>query len=66
MCRNLTVLYLYDNQLPRIPALHQNQNLTMLYLQNNDICRIENLSPLTRLTKLYVDFYFFLSYMFCI
>lgn len=54
MCRNLTVLYLYDNQLLRIPTLHHNQHLTMLYLQNNDIHKIENLSPLTRLTKLYL------------
>ncbi|XP_060072630.1 protein phosphatase 1 regulatory subunit 42-like [Ylistrum balloti] len=54
MCRNLTVLYLYDNQLSRIPSLHHNMNLTMLYLQNNDISRIENLSPLTRLQKLYL------------
>ncbi|XP_033737900.1 protein phosphatase 1 regulatory subunit 42-like isoform X3 [Pecten maximus] len=54
MCRNLTVLYLYDNQLNKIPSLHHNMNLTMLYLQNNDICRVENLSPLTRLQKLYL------------
>ncbi|XP_069127971.1 protein phosphatase 1 regulatory subunit 42-like isoform X4 [Argopecten irradians] len=54
MCRNLTVLYLYDNQLNKIPSLHHNMNLTMLYLQNNDISRIENLSPLTRLQKLYL------------
>ena len=52
MCRNLTVLYLYDNQLLRIPVLHQNQSLTMLYLQNNDIHKIENLAPLSRLNKL--------------
>ncbi|OWF54404.1 protein phosphatase 1 regulatory subunit 42-like isoform X2 [Mizuhopecten yessoensis] len=54
MCRNLTVLYLYDNQLNRIPSLHHNMNLTMLYLQNNDICKVENLAPLTRLQKLYL------------
>jgi protein phosphatase 1 regulatory subunit 42 len=52
MCKNLSVLYLYDNQLNRIPLLHQNQNITMLYLQNNDICKIENLTPLVRLSKL--------------
>lgn len=52
MCRNLTVLYLYDNQLLKIPTLHHNQHLTMLYLQNNDIHKIEHLSPLTRLSKL--------------
>lgn len=54
MCKNLSVLYLYDNQLNKIPLLHQNQNITMLYLQNNDICKIENLTPLVRLSKLYL------------
>ncbi|VDH98470.1 protein phosphatase 1 regulatory subunit 42-like isoform X3 [Mytilus galloprovincialis] len=54
MCKNLSVLYLYDNQLNRIPMLHQNQNINMLYLQNNDICKIENLTPLSRLSKLYL------------
>lgn len=52
LCRNLTVLYLYDNQLTTMPLLTQNQNLTHLYLQNNNISRIENLSTLRRLTKL--------------
>ncbi|XP_013389774.1 protein phosphatase 1 regulatory subunit 42-like [Lingula anatina] len=54
MCRNLTVLYLYDNKLPKVPVLLQNQNLTHLYLQNNHITRMENLAPLRRLTKLYL------------
>lgn len=54
MCKNLSVLYLYDNQLCKIPMLHQNQNITMLYLQNNEICKIENLTPLIRLSKLYL------------
>lgn len=54
MCKNLSVLYLYDNQLNNVPLLNQNQNITMLYLQNNDISKIENLSPLIRLSKLYL------------
>ncbi|XP_052777238.1 protein phosphatase 1 regulatory subunit 42-like isoform X5 [Mya arenaria] len=54
MCRNLSVLYLYDNQLTSIPALHHNQFLTMLYLQNNHISRVEGLQHLHRLTKLYL------------
>ncbi|XP_060581543.1 protein phosphatase 1 regulatory subunit 42-like isoform X3 [Ruditapes philippinarum] len=54
LCRNLSVLYLYDNQLTHIPNLHQNQHLTMLYLQNNNISRIEGLAHLVRLTKLYL------------
>ena len=52
LCRNLSVLYLYDNHLTMIPNLMQNQFLTMLYLQNNSISRIEGLNPLIRLTKL--------------
>ncbi|XP_045159126.1 protein phosphatase 1 regulatory subunit 42-like isoform X14 [Mercenaria mercenaria] len=54
LCRNLSVLYLYDNQLTHIPSLHQNQHLTMIYLQNNNISRIEGLAHLIRLTKLYL------------
>ncbi|XP_041357135.1 protein phosphatase 1 regulatory subunit 42-like isoform X3 [Gigantopelta aegis] len=54
LCRNLIVLYLYDNSLAKIPLLHHNCNLTHLYLQNNGISKIENLSSLTRLTKLYL------------
>lgn len=54
LCRNLSVLYLYDNHLTMIPNLMQNQFLTMLYLQNNSISRIEGLHPLIRLTKLYL------------
>lgn len=54
LCRNLSVLYLYDNELSGIPNLMQNQYLTMLYLQNNSISRIEGLHPLTRLSKLYL------------
>ena len=52
LCKNLAVLYLYDNRLDRIPNLNQNSHLTHLYLQNNNISRIENLSGLTRLNKL--------------
>ncbi|XP_012937962.1 protein phosphatase 1 regulatory subunit 42 [Aplysia californica] len=54
LCRNLTVLYLYDNVLNKVPLLNQNVSLTHLYLQNNNISRIENLSALTRLQKLYI------------
>lgn len=54
LCRNLSVLYLYDNHLTQVPNLNQNQHLTMLYLQNNNISRVEGLSHLTRLTKLYL------------
>ncbi|KAK3579135.1 hypothetical protein CHS0354_022155 [Potamilus streckersoni] len=54
LCRNLSVLYLYDNELAQMPCLNQNQNITMLYLQNNHISKVENLAPLFKLTKLYL------------
>ncbi|GFN81415.1 protein phosphatase 1 regulatory subunit 42-like [Plakobranchus ocellatus] len=53
-CRNLIVLYLYDNQLNRVPCLNSNCSLTHLYLQNNNISKIENLGALGRLQKLYL------------
>ncbi|KAK7504009.1 hypothetical protein BaRGS_00004741, partial [Batillaria attramentaria] len=54
LCRNVIVLYLYDNQLTEIPCLNFNCNITHLYLQNNHISKIENLSALTKLSKLYL------------
>ncbi|XP_039610098.1 protein phosphatase 1 regulatory subunit 42 isoform X2 [Polypterus senegalus] len=54
MCRNLTVLYLYDNQIKQICNLSFASNLTHLYLQNNSITQIENLSSLPKLSKLYL------------
>lgn len=54
MCRNLTVLYLYDNQITHICNLNFASNLTHLYLQNNKITHIENLSCLKKLSKLWV------------
>lgn len=52
MCRNLTVLYLYDNQIKNICNLGFAFNLTHLYLQNNSITHIDNLSNLQKLSKL--------------
>ncbi|XP_042566247.1 protein phosphatase 1 regulatory subunit 42 [Clupea harengus] len=54
MCRNLTVLYLYDNQITHISNLACASNLTHLYMQNNNLMHIENISALTKLTKLYL------------
>lgn len=56
LCRNLVVLYLYDNCLTDVPCLNHNCNLTHLYLQNNLISKIENLSALTKLSKLWVTY----------
>ncbi|XP_068090917.1 protein phosphatase 1 regulatory subunit 42 isoform X1 [Hyperolius riggenbachi] len=53
-CRNLTVLYLYDNHISQIGNLGFATNLTHLYLQNNCISSIANLSGLKRLEKLYL------------
>lgn len=52
MCRNLTVLYLYDNQITHICNLDFAFNLTHLYMQNNNISQIDNLSNLQKLSKL--------------
>ncbi|XP_034025647.1 protein phosphatase 1 regulatory subunit 42 isoform X2 [Thalassophryne amazonica] len=54
MCRNLTVLYLYDNQITGICNLGFASSLTHLYLQSNNITHIDNLSSLQRLSKLYL------------
>ncbi|XP_016334554.1 protein phosphatase 1 regulatory subunit 42, partial [Sinocyclocheilus anshuiensis] len=54
MCRNLTVLYLYDNQISQICNLEFASNLTHLYMQNNNISCIENLSSLHKLSKLFL------------
>lgn len=51
-CRNLSVLYLYDNNISRIKNLGFASNLTHLYLQKNEITKIEGLDKLRRLTKL--------------
>lgn len=51
-CRNLSVLYLYDNNISRIKDLGFATNLTHLYLQKNEITKIEGLDNLRRLTKL--------------
>lgn len=52
LCKNLRVLYLYDNQISQIQNLDFASNITHLYLQNNFITCIENLSSLKNLEKL--------------
>ena len=54
LCRNLSVLYLYDNCISKIENLGFAVHLTHLYLQNNKITKIEGLEHLKRLSKLYV------------
>ncbi|KAI8852638.1 hypothetical protein BC829DRAFT_414359 [Chytridium lagenaria] len=56
MCRNLSVLYLYDNKITRIAGLEACKNLTRLYLQNNQIEVLEGLDcGLDRLTDLHLS-----------
>lgn len=55
LCRNLSVLYLYDNRIKEIPDLSVLPHLTHLYLQNNNIIRIHNLSQLAKLEKLFLS-----------
>lgn len=52
VCRNLSVLYLYDNFIYTLENLSPCQMLTHLYLQNNNISHISNLSSLHKLSKL--------------
>lgn len=52
VCRNLAVLYLYDNQITHICNLDFACSLTHLFLQNNNIARMENLLSLQKLSKL--------------
>ncbi|XP_066228540.1 protein phosphatase 1 regulatory subunit 42 [Saccopteryx leptura] len=54
LCKNLSVLYLYDNRISQITNLNFATNLTHLYLQNNCISCIENLTSLKKLEKLYL------------
>ena len=51
-CRNLSVLYLYDNFLSRLEGLGTCPALTHLYLHDNHLSKIEGLGGLHRLTKL--------------
>ncbi|TGZ72197.1 hypothetical protein CRM22_002240 [Opisthorchis felineus] len=55
LCKQLNVLYLYDNMLKEFPDLAVLTQLTHLYLQNNQITRIDNLGSLVRLEKLFLS-----------
>ncbi len=52
---NLTMLWLYDNQISDITPLAQLTNLAELQLTYNQICDITPLAKLTNLTKLQLD-----------
>uniref|UniRef100_A0A1B6D063 Protein phosphatase 1 regulatory subunit 42 n=1 Tax=Clastoptera arizonana TaxID=38151 RepID=A0A1B6D063_9HEMI len=52
--KNLSVLYLYNNNISILNNLDSVINLTHIYLQNNLIEKIESLEHLKRLTKLYL------------
>ncbi|KAJ8376635.1 hypothetical protein SKAU_G00072150 [Synaphobranchus kaupii] len=53
-CKNLSVIYLYDNHIKQICNLSFAYNLTHLYMQNNSITHIENLADVRKLCKLYL------------
>ena len=57
LCKNLSVLYLYDNSIKKIENLGFAVNLTHVYLQKNNITKIEGLQNLRRLTKLWVQLF---------
>ncbi|MEW5306057.1 MAG: hypothetical protein WDW36_008557 [Sanguina aurantia] len=52
---NLSVLYLYDNNIERIENLTGLSGLTHLYLQNNRLTALSGLTAVTRLQKLYCE-----------
>ncbi|KAJ3122419.1 hypothetical protein HK100_012008 [Physocladia obscura] len=58
MCKNLSVLYLYENKIQRIEGLACCLNLSRLYLQNNQIEEISGLDfdcgMLEKLTELHL------------
>ncbi|KAF0684335.1 hypothetical protein As57867_023576, partial [Aphanomyces stellatus] len=54
-CKNVKVLYLYDNKITAIDGLASLRNLTQLHLQRNRITKMDNLDPLVHLEKLYLD-----------
>lgn len=55
-CKNLRVLYLYNNQIANLKGLEFGQNITHLYLQNNNITSIGiHFKSLKSLQKLYLD-----------
>lgn len=43
LCRNISVLYLYDNKIKEIQGLQHCLNVKRLYLQNNEIEKIQGL-----------------------
>ena len=57
-CRSLQVIYLQDNQLPRIPNMGGCSLLTELHLQNNALDRLDILHLLPSLQKLFVHLIF--------
>mmetsp|Transcript_1959 Transcript_1959/g.3826 ORF Transcript_1959/g.3826 Transcript_1959/m.3826 type:complete len:282 (-) Transcript_1959:353-1198(-) len=54
ICKNLRVLYLQGNHIPKLELLPF-KKLTHLYLQNNDIAKIEGLDQAQNLSKLYLN-----------
>ncbi|XP_014675956.1 PREDICTED: protein phosphatase 1 regulatory subunit 42-like isoform X2 [Priapulus caudatus] len=56
-CRNVSVIYLYDNSINCLENLqHFDSKLTHLYLHDNKLSKIDNLSTLRHLKKLYLGY----------
>ncbi|CAM4788994.1 unnamed protein product [Rotaria magnacalcarata] len=53
-CRQLTVIYLYDNTLSKLENFNFAENLTHLYLQNNRLQKLEHFDGCPKLQKLYL------------
>ena len=54
-CRNLKVIYLFDNLIDRIEGLSSLKNLIQLSLYNNHIYRMEGMEGLISLRRLYLE-----------
>eukprot|EP00762_Andalucia_godoyi_P006445 ANDGO_02901.mRNA.1 Protein tilB homolog len=52
VCRQLEILYLQNNLIPKIENLHHLKNLRYLNLAVNSVTKIENVAPLESLAKL--------------
>ena len=55
VCKNLKVLYLFDNAIQRIDGLGGLKSLIQLSLYNNQIMKIEGLEGLSSLRRLYLE-----------
>ncbi len=54
-CKNIKVLYLFDNMIQQIEGVSKLKNLIQLSLYNNQIVKMEGLDNLGALRRLYLE-----------